>query len=232
MRLLRQIGARSFLSLGLQVHRRRNPLRSVVGPHVKTVLDIGANIGQFAQHIRRICPDAFIYSFEPLPAVFEKLKFAARADERMCPLNLCLGDSHGLAEFFQNEFSASSSVLPITEHSGKVFPYIARTSKVEVPMTTLDKWAASRHFTPELLVKLDVQGFEDRVIKGGECTLRAAKYVICEVSFIPLYKGQPLFHDIYSHLKALGFSLAGFLDNIYEPTTDRIVQSDALFLAR
>jgi FkbM family methyltransferase len=230
MRPLRQIVYESLAGLGVEVHRRRNPLGSVLGSEVKTILDIGANSGQFATAIRRLCPEALIYSFEPLPAVFERLCRAAAVDGRWQPLNLCLGDSDGSVDFFENEFTAASSILPLTVKSEEVFPHAARTNRVSVQMTSLDSWAANQQLQQPLLVKMDVQGFEDRVIRGGQCTIRNAQYVICEVSFCALYEGQPLFHDIYTELSHLGFSLGGILGSLHDPRTDQILQSDALFL--
>jgi hypothetical protein len=76
-----------------------------------------------------------------------------------------------------------------------------------------------------------VQGFEDRVIRGGEHTVSAADAVISEVSFVSMYDGQPLFNHMYKTMSALGFSLAGMVENTCHPRTGEIMQSDAIFLA-
>ena len=61
---------------------------------------------------------------------------------------------------------------------------------------------------------MDVQGFEDQVIRGGESTIARARLCIVELSFRPLYDGAPLFEDVYPLLQALGFRMAGFSSSI------------------
>ena len=61
----------------------------------KSILDIGANEGQFATKIRKLFPDAFIHSFEPLPHVYEKLKENFTADQNFAAYNFALGREKG-----------------------------------------------------------------------------------------------------------------------------------------
>lgn len=61
------------------------------------------------------------------------------------------------------------------------------------------------------LLKIDVQGAELDVLRHGERVLGGATVVIAEVEFIPLYKGQPLFADVDSFLRGLGFDFLDFL---------------------
>ena len=81
-----------------------------------------------------------------------------------------------------------------------------------------------------MLVKIDVQGFEDRVLRGGERTIREAKAIIIETSFVPLYEGQPLFSDIRRQLTGWGFVYAGSVGQIRSRTTGEVLQEDSLFL--
>jgi hypothetical protein len=76
---------------------------------------------------------------------------------------------------------------------------------------------------------VDVQGFEETVLRGGPRTLERVDYVIVEVSFWPLYVGQASFHDIYALLRGLGFAYMGNLDQLLSPMDGRILQADALF---
>jgi hypothetical protein len=83
---------------------------------------------------------------------------------------------------------------------------------------------------PEVLVKIDVQGYEDKVIAGGEQTLSRARAIVIEVSFQKLYEGQPLFDDIYRLLTARGFTFMGHLYQLLNPSDGSVLQADALFL--
>jgi hypothetical protein len=80
-----------------------------------------------------------------------------------------------------------------------------------------------------LLLKLDVQGFEDKVIAGGENVVARAKIIIIEVSFQPLYEGGLLFDDIYRILKERGFAYHGNFDQLLSPKDGRALQADAIF---
>lgn len=109
-----------------------------------------------------------------------------------------------------------------------VWPATAETGTEEVEVRQLD--SLDLELEPELLVKIDVQGFEDKVVAGGRKTLSMANYVITEVSFARLYQNQPLFEDIYELLTGMGFSYRGSLSQITDPQDDRPLQADALFI--
>jgi hypothetical protein len=87
---------------------------------------------------------------------------------------------------------------------------------------------AREHLPPPDLIKLDVQGYELEVLRGGEACLRHARAVLCEVSFKVFYSGQPLFHEIVAFLAARGFTLSalGAGTALGAP----LGQADALFL--
>jgi len=83
-----------------------------------------------------------------------------------------------------------------------------------------------------LIIKIDVQGFESKVITGGTKIIRQAEILIIETSFQPLYIGQPLFNDIYDFLKE-DFRYMGSLG---ESRTNRIDGSplfeDSIFVKK
>ena len=82
----------------------------------------------------------------------------------------------------------------------------------------------------EILIKVDVQGFEDKVIAGGVETFKKAKVVLIENSFVELYESQPLFDDIYMKLKELGFEYRGALQQKIAKNTGQIISEDSMFI--
>ena len=227
---LRRVAHAAFECFGLEVHRRTgDPLRFLAAHHIKTVLDIGANQGQFAQRARRLFPDAMIYSFEPIPRIFRELVKLRSRDSRFETINCALGERSGEIDFEENEFSGSSSVLPLTEKALQAFPFTSKTKKIRVAVQRLDDWAETRKLDAPMLVKLDVQGFEDRVIAGGIRTIKDSAVVISEVTFSPMYEGQVLFDRIYRDLTGSGFRLAGIIENTCDSITGKIWQGDAIF---
>jgi hypothetical protein len=99
-----------------------------------------------------------------------------------------------------------------------------------VTATTLDKWAATQSLLEPILIKVDVQGYEAQVLRGGVRTFGRALVLLLEVSFAELYEGQSLFDDIYALIRGLNFSCCGMFNNIYDPHSHRVLQSDALFV--
>ncbi|NJO65558.1 MAG: FkbM family methyltransferase [Richelia sp. RM2_1_2] len=77
---------------------------------------------------------------------------------------------------------------------------------------------------------MDTQGYEDKVLSGGEKIIKSANVIIIETSFVKLYENQPLFNDIYSKLIEWGFSYAGSLEQLVSPHTGKILQADSLFI--
>ncbi len=196
----------------------------------RTVLDVGSYIGAFAYAMRMILPEAQIYSFEPLEANYRTLIRNLAPLGRFQAFQTALGESVGRLEFYQNDFLASSSALEMTELHRQAFPHTGHQVRVSVPLARLDDYLERMSLQPPVLLKLDVQGYESSVLRGAEHTLRQVDFLICEVSFVELYAGQPLFDDLYAMLHERGFRFAGLLDVLLSPLDDSILQADALFL--
>jgi FkbM family methyltransferase len=204
----------------------------LVGLGVKTVLDIGANVGRFAITARKLFPDAHIYAFEPLPDCLVQASARMESDEHFTPLNVALGLEAGEATFFRNAASPSSSFLKVTRTHAVAFPGTGQTSEIRVPVDSLDHVATTLHLESPMLVKIDVQGVEDQVLRGGEATVRRASVLLVETSFETLYEGQALFDEIHALLKEWGFEFKGNLDQAHAPDDGRVLQADSLFVRR
>jgi FkbM family methyltransferase len=227
-----------FRSIGLDIHKLSTPpplskdnryqwLREL---EIATVLDIGANIGQAAKEFSEIFPDAAIISFEPLKECYETLCKLSNTIPKFKAYNLALGDFQGKEVIYRNNYSLSSSILRMELLHETAFPFTSQTTEEIITVEKLDAIAPSLDLKMNLLIKIDVQGFEDKVIMGGIETLKRATVIITEVSFYPLYKGQLLFDGIYDLLKALDFSYKGSYWQLTDPKTGQILQQDAIFI--
>ena len=112
----------------------------------------------------------------------------------------------------------------------KLYPKSAGAERETINMKRLDDMGEELSLGNSLLVKLDVQGYEDKVLRGGKRLLSCAKMLVCEVSFVPLYEQQPLFDDIYAIVRELGFSYAGSRERHYSSQTDELIYEDAIFV--
>lgn len=198
--------------------------------NIKTIIDIGANIGQFSLIAQALFPKSQIYAFEPLPECFVKLNERMSHLKNFNSFNVALGDKSGELEFEQNKFSASSSFLKMLDTHKKLFPQTSSTEIVKVRIEQLDNFQNQIEITDPLLIKIDVQGYEELVIRGGEKIIKQAKVIIIETSFQPLYEGQCLFKEIYSYLDKLGFAYHGVIYQLSSPNDERILQADCIFI--
>ncbi len=237
IRFLKRVIRKTFNLIGLDIVKMsKSPRHTLLGLRnlpIRTIIDVGANTGQFATMISEIFPDAYIYSFEPLPEPFEELKkWAIQQNEKVKAFNLALGDTEGEIEMFSHiEYSPSSSFLKTTNVCEELYPFTQKQIPVPVKLTTLDNWVKSLSIplAPEILIKLDVQGYEDRVIRGGKKTFMMASACILEVNLDNLYDKQATFNDIALLLYDLGYRYAGNLDQVCA-NDGHVIYIDAVFV--
>ena len=201
---------------------------------IRTIIDVGANTGQFSRSVMNVFPDVHIYCFEPLPEPFKKLSQWAmqqRAD-RVSLFNIALGDKvEEAAMFVHAEHSPSSSLLKTTKTAESLYPCTQKQAVSNVQVSTLDNWlnAQSQKLEQGILIKLDVQGYEDRVIRGGSQLFDLARACIVEIAFDKLYDGQATFAEVFRLLSEKGFHYAGNLSQCYA-RDGHVVYIDAVFV--
>lgn len=226
---------RDFFNIfGLDLRRVKNvpevTLMGLRGRNIKTIIDVGANRGQFAKWMLSEFPNAEFYCFEPLPTAYEELKKQIGQCKNVTLRQMAAGDAIGNAKMIEHiDHSPSSSLLESTDGARDLFKQIARQRQVTVPVTTLDKeFPDGVRSGGDVLLKLDVQGYEDRVLRGSINLLLDVTIAIIEVSVVPLYQGQALFCDICNLMQSAGLKYAGNLTQIYDEDGS-VVFLDAVF---
>lgn len=197
---------------------------------IKTVLDVGAWQGDSVRLFHDLFPGARIYSFEPLPDCFAKLQELEKSVPDFKAFNFAIGDKSGKIQINRSSFSPSSSLLKMESAHKEVFPFTAGETVEEVEIRTLDSVTGELDLTPDVLMKIDVQGFEENVIKGAEQTLKKVKILIVELSFVQLYAGGPMFDRIYTLLKEHGFTYSGSWHQLLSPKDGTILQQNGVFI--
>jgi FkbM family methyltransferase len=198
-------------------------------PRPNTVLDIGANNGQFAEDVFRAFPGVTVYAFEPITECYERLLLMREQQPTLRPIQLALSDRDGEMDFWLSRFRDSSSIQEMMPAHTEAWPHTGIEAKIRVPIARLDSIAAGLDLKPPVFAKLDVQGHELAVINGGRETLSRCQRVMLECNFAPLYKGQPSFTQLYDELHSLGFLFDGFISALRHPQTFEQLSSDALF---
>ncbi|NSL85359.1 FkbM family methyltransferase [Chitinophaga solisilvae] len=197
-------------------------------PQLNTILDVGANKGQFALAAAQRYPDAVIHSFEPVPDTFAELLQNTRKTPAIHTHNFALGSCNGMLEFYSNSYSHASSALQVSELQQQLIPRTANARKIEVAVRQMDSLLGHITFRAPVLLKLDVQGFEKEVLLGAEKCIPQIDYLVFETSFVRMYEGEPLFDEMHHFVKEQGFELiapVGYLqsDNL------QILQMDLLY---
>jgi len=197
---------------------------------IRTIIDVGANDGQFAGIARRLYPAAHIYSFEPLGDCFSEMRLSFKNDPLWRGYQCALGAEEGMTQINRSPKTASSSLLVMAPLHEEAFPESSGGRVEQVPIRRLDDVFQGATLTHDILIKLDVQGFEDRVLAGAGSVLAQARIVITEVSFERLYDDQASFDDIYGRLCKAGFHFHGSHSQVRHPLDGRVLQEDAIFI--
>lgn len=208
-------------------------LLGLVQRPIKTVIDIGANTGQFARYISTIFPDVIIYSFEPLPSEFIILKnWALRQRGRVIAINSALGSqTENIIMNLHVDHAVSSSILKTSQVAETLYPMTNKQKEIVVHQTTLDKALCLDDIDGDVLIKMDVQGYEDRVLAGGKKIFSHAYACIIEIALDQLYKKQASFENILMSMNQMGYRYAGNIQQVYGQD-GHCVYLDALFVRR
>src|SRR5688572_33421182 len=184
---------------------------------IKTVIDIGANTGDYVEFLNRFFRPETVYAFEPLASCQPRLQQLAEQLGNMQVFQVALDDHEGEETFWENEYGPSSSLLHVSDIHKQAFPHTERESQATVKVVRLDDVLDAGTLGQDVLIKIDVQGVEDRVIRGGRAVFGAAEMVLIEMSFEQMYEQQPIFDEINDLLRECGLRLAGFKNQIEDP---------------
>lgn len=174
-----------------------------------TIFDVGANFGYYSLAIAaRLRGQCRIYAFEPFPRTFALLKHHVRIngfDRIVIPIDVALSDSVGEAvihEWWGTEQNSGAASLA----SGPDSKGVSLRPAGSVRINTLDSVVAEYGLTRLELMKIDVEGVEERVLRGGERTLRELRPVI----LIELHRRQLLREGSSPERLKQMFEVAGY----------------------
>ena len=206
--------------------------RHILGHYdIDTVLDIGANSGQFAHELREdIGYENRILSFEPLSEAFKLLKENAKDDPLWTIFNCALGDVEEKREINVAGNSLSSSFLDMLPSHLSAAPESRYIGKEIIEVRTLDSLFEDISKTARnVYMKIDTQGFESKVLKGAAMSLPKIDTVQMEMSIVPLYGDELLFDEMCTFMRDKGYTLIAIENGFSVPDSAQLLQIDGIF---
>ena len=225
--------------LGLDVERwprdaaAYHSFRALTSLGPKTLIDVGANVGQFGRQSRQFGFRGLIVSLEPGKEAFEQLVQASHADALWVALQLAAGAESGESELHvASNNGQSSSLLSMNARHAAAAPEAVYTGASELVRTArLDELASDQ--VPQWVrpvLKIDVQGYERLVLEGAGDWLDQVLALQIELSLQPLYDGDWVWSEALDWLEAKGFQLACLEPGLFDSTTSRLLQFDGVFV--
>jgi len=195
-----------------------------------SIVDVGANRGQFALAALYAVPGVRLVCFEPGRRAYETLRRTVGDHPRVRTVKAAIAEQAGELVLNVTEADDSSSLLPVGEAQAELFgTRVAAHETIEAG--PLDAFVAAAELEAPALLKVDVQGFERGVIAGASSRLACFRWVYIESSFIELYVGQMLAPELVTVMEAAGFELAGVFNQVGSRQIPAI-QADFLFARR
>jgi len=201
---------------------------------IGSVLDVGANRGQFRDFLRyEVGFTGTIISFEPVREVFSELETRTRHDPLWKAINLALGSIDGQMPI---------NVMAATEFASFLEPnldgpkykdnHIVATESVAVRrLDSIVEELRDQIALDKPYLKLDTQGYDLSVIKGAESFLASVRGLQTEMSVLPIYQGMPTFEEAVSLLRKKGFDISAMFP-VCEDSRMRLVEFDCVMLNR
>jgi FkbM family methyltransferase len=210
----------------------RNLARVIAYHGIDLVFDIGANLGQYARRLRRGGYEGRIVSFEPLSRAHNALEEAA-ADDKAWTIapRLAIGDSDRPVTLNVSAESDMSSVLDFTADMARLLDSSAYVGTEVASQARLEA-VFPRYAGPDdaVMVKIDTQGTERKVLDGARGVLPAIRIVQIELSIVPVYQGEPSYLETIDHLADLGFAPVLFIPGYFNRRTARLIGMDGVFV--
>lgn len=184
---------------------------------VDSIVDVGANHGDFSQAAAALHPQAKVLLVEPLPHLKAPLERIGRfKGGHWRVVDCALGSKPGMASLYvdpQND--AIGSLLGFSEDYRGANPLAAAQRIVKCRVTTLDDLCADEGIKAIDLLKVDVEGFEFEVLRGATRTLRSTRALIVELSLIRRASGNDGLLEMLALLRNYGFEIVNVIPSLF-----------------
>ncbi|WP_298353794.1 FkbM family methyltransferase [Runella sp.] len=198
---------------------------------IKTVVDVGANEGQFALKLmNKNQYKGKIISFEPVSSSFQQLLKNSQQSNNWEVVQSAVGDSTGQVPINISQNSVSSSLRKVNAHTIEAEAGTAIVNTEMVSINTLDNLLKAHPWQNDLWLKVDVQGFEREVLQGAAKILKQARVVQIELAVIPSYEQSPYLEEIITTMRNSGFMLYSIMNGFRNYKTGQMYEMEGFFV--
>jgi len=195
----------------------------------RTILDIGAYHGEFADRVLRHYPVEKVFLFEPFPDSVSFLQQRYKTEPRCVVHPYALSDQNGSTVLHVLNKTDSSSLLDPAGDASEVLQREFREVKqTPIEMRRLDEIPGLAKVPRFDLAKIDVQGAELKVLRGCGALLQRIHAIYIEVNFASLYKEGAVFCETHAFLEQAGFKL-GFMQEFRRNAEGVMIYANAYY---
>lgn len=206
------------------------------------IFDVGANKGQSIKRFKRMFKECTIHSFEPGNSECDQMRVNHKNDNSVYINNVGVGEKKEFLEFNINANTTHSSFKKLLENT----TWIKKRSEVKKienekytiskelkQIITLDDYANTNEIETIDILKIDTQGYDDKVIAGAKNLINGNKIKIIqiEIIFSEIYENSFNIYDIEKFLIPNGYKLFGF-SNAGSLASHHIFQSDFIYISK
>jgi FkbM family methyltransferase len=206
----------------IQLLKKWNPDRQFC------IVDVGGSNGNTAKLFRNAFKDYPIYVFEPVKESFNLLKKSFENDSNIFARNKAIGFIIGKINMNVAKRKSSSSIFALKagENDDLFHDSLENVGIEEVEISTLDREIPSTDYIG--ILKLDVQGYELEVLKGGQETLARTMIIVLELNNHDHYTGAPKYYELDEQLRNNGFSLSDICPSTMD--NEILIEWDAIYI--
>lgn len=179
-------------------------VKYLVGLHNEkfTLFDIGANIGNYSLMVKKLFPKSVIYSFEPSKTTFDQLVQNTKSQLSINPYQIGFGEERKQANLYSNKVGSEMASIYLRQFENSEINFNCTET---INIDKLDNWVYQNKVTPDF-IKIDVEGAELSVLRGGINVLKNVKAVQFEFGGTAI-DAKNYFRDYWNFFTELNFKL-------------------------
>lgn len=195
----------------------------------KIIIDAGAANGVISKKFSDAFPHSKVYSFEPIKATYEELVKTTEGNKNIIRINKAIGSMPGTSVINVLNRITSSSILDVNKRiADPVFSGSLKQANTEaITISTLDSEIPFDNNVS--ILKMDVQGYELEILKGGTETLKRTDILLLEMQNHHYYTNAPMYFDLDKFLREQNFSFWDIIPSLRG--NNKLKEWDAIYVS-